>query len=219
MNTDKELFLAQLGKKIKGARLRKNLTQQELSDLVGTSKSMISSYESGKNDPAQSTVIKLSDALGVSPEWLMGYEPQTNDKRPTNTTPVTSTVNIPLLGKIACGDPVTALENVDEYIPRPTDNLPTGGLYYLTATGDSMTPVIPDGSLVLCRAQEDVENGEIAAVLLNDMEEATLKKIRKFETSWVLEPLNREYEPIVINGENTCRIIGKVLEVTVKLGG
>lgn len=71
---DKDIFLKNFGKRVKRMRLAAGYTQEELANLVGTSKSMISSYEAGKNDPAQSVILKLSTILHVSPDNLMGWE-------------------------------------------------------------------------------------------------------------------------------------------------
>ncbi len=80
------------------------------------------------------------------------------------------------MGKIACGDPITADENLTGYRYESPDNLPSGNLFYLQAKGDSMEPTIPNGSYVLIREQPEVENGEIAAVLVNGDTEALLKE-------------------------------------------
>lgn len=80
-----------------------------------------------------------------------------------------------------------------------------------------MDPTIPDGSYVLVREQEDVENGEIAAVLVNGDEEATLKKVRKLGDSILLEAINDEYEPYLVNEEKPARIISKAIKVEVDL--
>ena len=80
-----------------------------------------------------------------------------------------------------------------------------------------MSPLIQDGALALCRVQEDVENGEIAAVLVNGDTEATLKRVKKIGSEVLLQPENNDYEPIIVNKNNPARIIGKVVEVSVKL--
>ena len=95
--------------------------------------------------------------------------------------------------------------------------MPSGELFYLNAKGNSMFPTISDGSLVLCRQQPDVESGEIAAVLVNDDSEATLKRVRKLDETIILEPINNEYDPFIINKKNPARIVGKALEVVSKL--
>lgn len=196
------------GIRLQEARNRKKLTLEEVAEMVGKTKSTIQRYESGEVSRLDNEIImKLADVLGVSPVFLMGWE-QPN---------VAQTTKIPVLGIIACGEPITAEENINEYREALKDNLPSGNLFYLKAKGDSMYPKIPDGSYVLVREQSDVENGEIAAVLLNGDEEATLKRVRKLGKTILLEALNEEYEPYVINEENPARIIGKAVKLEVDL--
>jgi len=98
------------------------------------------------------------------------------------------------LGKIACGDPITADENLTGYRYESPDNLPSGNLFYLQAKGDSMEPTIPNGSYVLIREQPEVENGEIAAVLVNGDTEATLKRVKRQAETVFLMPDNPRHE-------------------------
>lgn len=123
-------------------------------------------------------------------------------------------VNIPILGEIACGEPILVKENFAGYRTEPKESLPSGTLFYLKAKGDSMYPTIPDESLVLIRQQPDVESGEIAAVLLNDETEATLKRVKKQGDVTFLLSDNTNYEPIIISELNPARIIGKALRFT-----
>lgn len=122
-------------------------------------------------------------------------------------------VSVPVLGTISCGNPITATENVDEYQKEIENYLPSGSLFYLKAKGNSMYPIIPDGALVLIKEQATVENGEIAAVLVNGDEEATIKRIKRIGNEILLQPENNAYEPIIINKNNPARIIGKVVRV------
>ncbi|WP_413770080.1 S24 family peptidase, partial [Vibrio vulnificus] len=87
----------------------------------------------------------------------------------------------------------------------------------LRAKGQSMEPTIKDGSLVLIRQQPDVEDGEIAAVLFTDDNEATLKRIKRAGPTVILMPDNREYEPIIASNSNPVRILGKAVRVTTNL--
>lgn len=121
---------------------------------------------------------------------------------------------MPVLGRIACGDPILAEENISGYRAEPKDGLPSGDLYYLEAKGNSMEPTIPDGAMVLIRKQPDVETNEIAAVLVNGDTEATLKRVRKQNDVILLMPDNPEYDPIIVNEKNPARIIGKAVRFT-----
>ncbi|WP_424237117.1 LexA family protein [Bhargavaea ginsengi] len=124
---------------------------------------------------------------------------------------------IPVIGEISCGDPITAVENIEGYIAEPASRLPSGILFYLRAKGDSMAPTIENGALVLIREQDDVENGEVAAVLVNGGTEATLKRVKKDNGTLLLIPDNRNYPPIIATNENPVRVIGKAIRVTREL--
>lgn len=201
----------------------KNWKASDLSKATGINKSSISSWLGGEYNPKQDKIYNMAKVLNVDPAWLAGFDTKMKNNadysinKPTNMIEVGNTINIPILGRIACGDPITAEENIEEYKPTFTDGLPSGELFYLRAEGDSMTPVITDESLVLCRAQPDVENGEIAAVLVNGDEEATLKKVRKLDGYILLEAINEEYSPYLVNESNPAKIVGKAVEVVNKL--
>ena len=120
-------------------------------------------------------------------------------------------MKVPILGEISCGNPLTVMEQAESYMYELRDGLPQGDLFALIAKGESMTPTITDGSKVLVRVQNDVENGEIAAVLLNGDTEATLKRVKKQGEATMLVPDNTNYEIILVNEQNPARIIGKVV--------
>lgn len=199
---------------LKHLRKKNGLTQGHVADALGIkSTSSISDWEADRYTPSVGVLNEIAAYFGIGLSDLM----ERDLSKPANISRIEGFRNIPLLGKIACGEPITAIENVDEWVPRPINDTPKGEFFYLIASGDSMEPLILDGSRVLCRIQSDVENGEIAAVLVNDDEEATLKRVRKLSGSMLLEPLNPQYNPVLINGDNQCRIIGKAIELTTKL--
>lgn len=204
-----------VGERIKERRKELGMNADYLAEKLNVSRSTVFRYEKGEIEKLPSTILeKVALALNTTPAYLMGW----SENHDNNDIKIVSEfVKIPILGKIACGDPITAEENIEGYKERPRDDLPSGEVFYLTAQGDSMSPNIPNGSLVLCRKQEDVENGEIAAVLLNGDEETTLKRVRKIDNVIMLEPLNTSYESFIINENNPARIIGRAIEVTAKL--
>ena len=156
-------------------RLAHGRTQQQISDETGIPVSTLSGYFAKRSTPNAGAVQKLADYFGVNKSDI---DPRYGSAS-HNLEPVTCTIKIPLLGTIACGDPILADENIAGYLSEPTDFLPSGKLFYLRAKGQSMDPTIKDGSLVLIRQQPDVEDGEIAAVLFTDDNEATLKRIKR----------------------------------------
>lgn len=194
-------------------RLAHGRTQQRISNETGIPVSTLSGYFAKRSTPNAGAVQKLADYFGVNKSDI---DPRYGTS-PQNLKPVNETIKIPLLGTIACGDPILADENITGYLSEPTDLLPSGKLFYLRAKGQSMEPTIKDGSLVLIRQQPDVEDGEIAAILFVDDDEATLKRIKRAGPTVILIPDNREYEPIIASNNNPVRILGKAVRVTTNL--
>lgn len=203
----------------------RGMTQSELAQLSGVSKSSISRYISGAWKGKQDTVYNLAHVLNVSEAWLMGYDVPMERPQPVQSTaallvdtvpnllPLPKTRKVPRLGTIACGEPILAQENIENY-----DKVPEGVNcdFTLKCKGDSMTGArIHDGDIVYIRLQEEVENGEIAAVLVDDSGEsnATLKRVYLYENQIVLQAENPKYSPWVYTGEdmNKVRIIGKAV--------
>ena len=196
--------------KLKELRKSKGLTLDELAEMIGTSKQTIHRYETGAiaNVPPEK-VESLAGALGTTPSELMGW-----DDEPTvtykNVMPM-SVRQLPVLGDIACGMPIYAEERHESFVVA-SDKLNAD--FCLTARGDSMVGArIYDGDIVFIRSQSTVENGEIAAVVIND--EATLKRVYYYpaEGKLILSPENPRYAPLVYVGEelSAVKIIGKAV--------
>ena len=195
----------------------RDIKPAELARRTGINKSSITAWLKGDYEAKQDNIFKLSKALGVSEAWLMGID--TPSTPPTNIIPITDSnmVRIPIIGTIACGDPILADENIIGYRYHLKDTLPGGETFYLKAKGDSMEPKIPNGADVLIRLQEDVEDGEIAAVLVNGDTEATLKRVKKQGDIVMLVAENSAYAPYIITETNPARILGKAVEVVFDL--
>ena len=126
-----------------------------------------------------------------------------------NIIPLPKTKKVPLVGTIACGTPITAVENIEDYIDMSED---VRADFALRCKGDSMINArIFDGDIVYIRQQPDVENGEIAAVLIDD--EATLKRVFKHKDSLELRAENPTFPPLYYEGSEleTIRILGKAV--------
>lgn len=184
------------------------LSLQEVANKVGCTASTIRKWEQGiipsmKTDNLQA----LAEALDCSPVWLMGL---TDDLMYTpNLEPLPETEPVPVIGEIACGDPITAEENWEGLVDAPVS---AGADFALRARGDSMINArIFPGDIVLIRQQPDVDNGEIAAVLIDG--EATLKRIYKYEGRVELRPENPTHQVIQIEGSDlaSLRILGKAI--------
>ena len=202
-----------VGEKIREARLKKGYTQTELAELLGyKSRSSINKIEVEGRDIPRSSVIKFAKALDVTPAYLMGWEDEPKPEQSLydrfDNLHSVKLKRFPLLGEIACGEPIYAEEDHESYVSADAD---IRADFCLKAKGDSMINArIFDGDIVCIREQPAVENGEIAAVLI-DSEEATLKRVKIFDDHIVLEPENPMYKPLVFWGEemNNVRILGK----------
>lgn len=193
-----------------------NLSYQDMSEKTGLSKSTLQRYITGdiRNLGLDKLEI-LAKALDVTPSYLMGWEDENKDPILENIPGIITPVQmkrIPILGTIACGDPIFAQENYDGYF-MIDKNLPEAD-FILKAKGDSMIEAhIFDGDLVFLRKTSDVDNGQIAAVLIDD--EATLKRVNKYEDTVVLQPCNKNYKPIIVQDkdEKQVLILGEMVGV------
>lgn len=123
-------------------------------------------------------------------------------------------IKVPVVGTIAMGTPITAEENIEGYVSEYFPGVvPSGELFELHCQGHSMEPTIPDGAMALIRKQPDVEDDEIAAVLIDG--EATLKRVQHQGGQLILLPDNKDYGAIILNQERPGRILGKLIRYTV----
>ena len=179
--------------RIKARRLELGLTVEELAQQLGyKDKSSISKIENGKADIPQAKVELFARALRTTTAYLMGVD---SPALPPGCEPMPPMRRVPLVGRIACGMPILAEQNIEGMI-----SVPEGWRadFVLTCRGDSMAPLIMDGDLVAVRSQPEVENGEIAVVRIDD--EATLKKVNFDGTTMVLQPLNPAYPLMTYTG-------------------
>ena len=203
--------------KLRELRKHKGVTQQEIANLIGISQNNYSYWENGKVKIDNESLTKLAEYFGVSVDYLLGrtdYRDERSEIRSVydiqGISPI-STHRIPMLGKVACGEPIYADEDRESYVMAGTD---INADFCLTAQGDSMVGArILDGDIVFCRQQDIVENGEIAAVLIGD--EATLKRVYYYPENkmLVLRAENPKYKEFVYKNEelDEIRILGKAI--------
>lgn len=208
-----------IGSQIKALRKAHGYTQASLANVLGVKPTTVASWEQGRNKPLMDKVQKMSMIFNVPIAEIVGGESQGSlNEIPNVVYPLSDgleQVTIPIIGTIACGDPITAEENIEGYTKETFEKpVPSGTLFALRCKGHSMEPIIPNGALVTLRAQPDVEDDEIAAVLVDGDNEATLKRIKHQNGMVMLLPENKDYTPIILNRENPGRIIGKVIHVS-----
>lgn len=220
--------------RIKELRQEKGISMREAAKQLGMPYTTYVNYEKGLREPNSETLIMLANYFHVTIDYLVGnvnnpffhldnerilaeinsYEdpPATYYLPPKNILPMPKMRRIPLIGTIACGTPILAAENVEGDVDAP-DYIHAD--FALRCKGDSMINArIFDGDLVYIRQQPTVENGEIAAVLIED--EATLKRFRRLEDRIILEPANPLLDPMVYRGSEMeqVHVLGKAVAFT-----
>lgn len=195
--------------RIRTRRIELGLTVEDLANKMGyKDKSSISKIENGKADIPQSKVIAFARALNTTTAYLMGIDAAKETSIPSGFQPLPKRDRIPRVGQIACGTPILAEENIDTYDEVPSD---WHADFTLLCQGDSMEPKIKDGDIVAIHKQPEVENGEIAAVRIDN--EATLKRVFLFEDHIELRAENPAFPTIIRMGEamNEITIEGRVV--------
>lgn len=172
-------------------RKRQGLTQQQLADKLNMSRSAIGMYETGKREPEIEVLEAFADFYNVDMNTLTGRVPSPAPI-PQGFQPMPPMDEVPLVGKIACGSPILAQQNVEGMVSVPTE---WHADFTLVCDGDSMVPTFQDGDLVAIRIQPEVENGEVAAVRIDN--EATLKRVYLHDDYIELRPENASYPSII----------------------
>ena len=203
----------------------RNLKQVDILELarpycerldVKLTKSDLSQYISGKVEPGSKKISILGMALNINEAWLMGYDVSMERKDVgqiiSNIYPI-ELKKFPLLGEVSCGVPKFANEDRESYIMAGTE---IKADFCLIAKGDSMINArINDGDIIFIRKQDTVENGEIAAVVVNDDNEALLKRFYYYSDKGllILKPENPAYEDMIYSGEelNHIHVLGKAI--------
>ncbi|HIU16423.1 MAG TPA: helix-turn-helix domain-containing protein [Candidatus Ventricola intestinavium] len=214
MNAWRGVIPLEFGDILRQLRVERGLSQDELAQLLGTTKQVISRYETKKRVPRLSVVTQYAQKLNLPLSALTGEVPFL----PPNAVAVGRRRRVPILGSAACGEPIYKPEDGTEFVSVEED-LPCD--FALIAQGDSMTgDRIHSGDIVFIRSQDTVLDGEIAAVALDD--EVTLKHVRRLRGAdgrvvfTQLLPSNPAFSPIDIGGdaETRCvRILGKAVAV------
>ena len=191
---------------LKQLRKRKGMTQGDLCSALGVSRSTVSMYELGERMPDYEMMKTIAELFGVSMDYLYGKE------KPTPT-------KIPVYGSVAAGIPLEAIQDIEDYEEITEDMARTGEYAALKIKGNSMLPRFTPGDVVIVRLQEDINDGDIAIVLVNG-DEATCKKIKKTPEGVMLISTNPDYEPMFYTNreisEKPVRIWGKVVELRAK---
>ena len=180
------------------------------------SKSHLSQYVNGKSNPDNKKIFLLSKVFGITEAWLLGYNVPRYE-RIENTGPQTPQgLKIPVLGTVAAGIPISAVEEILDYEEVPQSWKNQGEFFGLRIKGDSMKPDINHGDTVIVRKQSTANNGDVVITLVNG-DEVTCKKFEKLDNGIILISNNSEYSPMYFSNEEVVTkpvvILGRVVEL------
>lgn len=208
-----------IAKNLKYLRLKHGFSQDYIAEFTGKkSFTTVQKWESGVSDPSIDIASKLANLYGVSLDDLYYL-----DLEKEATTPRAKTrkgVRIPVLGNVAAGVPIEAIQEIFDYEEITPELAATGEFFALKIHGASMEPRMVEGDVVIVKKQDDVESGDIAIVLING-NDATVKRVRKQENGITLIATNvNVYEPHYYSNEEITKlpikILGKVVELRAK---
>ena len=200
---------------LKSLRSSHGLTQEELSKNLKISRSTIGMYESGARQPDFETLELIADYFNVDTDYLLGRTNKTN----YIPTPSRKGIVINVLGRVAAGIPLEAIEDIIDTEEISEEMAKTGEFFGLQINGDSMEPKFSKGDVVIVRKQDDAESGDIVIAMVNG-DDATCKRLKKYQEGIALISTNPAYDPIYFSNkeieEKPVRIIGKVVELRAK---
>ena len=195
--------------RLKDLRKSKGWNQTELAAKLGISQGALSGWETERYQIDNDSLQKLSAMFGVTIDYLLGNDapaPKASKKG----------VRIPVLSRVQAGVPVEAIEEVLDWEEITEDLASTGEFFALKVRGRSMEPKLLEGDVLIIRMQPDVDNGDIAVVMVNG-DDATVKKIKKSQEGIMLLPFNPDFEPMFYSNreieEKPVRVIGRVIEL------
>lgn len=204
------------GYKIAEARRAKGWSQQQLAERLDTTQQQIARYETGQRDPKADVILKISSILNVTVSYLLGVD---SDSGYIEAIPARS-YSLPIVGRIAAGAAREAIEQAGEtrqtteetYVAHPNG-------FWLVVSGNSMNKLFPEGTLVLVDPDEEVRNGDVAALFVNG-DDATIKRVYFDGRSVTLVPesYDPEYRTRTIGRSDpdapAVRMVGKVVAFT-----
>jgi lexA repressor len=191
---------------VKKMTAEQNMSMSELARRVGIAKSAISRYFNGTRELPLNRIGDFASALHTTPNFLLGMKEDTNSQG----------IKIPVLGTVAAGIPISAVEDILDYEEIPQSWQNQGEFFGLRIKGDSMKPDINDGDTVIVKQQSTANNGDVVIALVNG-DDATCKKFEKLDNGIMLISNNSEYSPMYFSNEEVTTkpvvIVGRVVEL------
>lgn len=204
--------------RLKQLRNEKKINQRELANFLKVAPSTISMYESGQREPNFEVLESLADFFNVDLNYLLGKSDKTTKLMIEDSQPPQG-LQIPVLGTVAAGIPISAVEDILDYEEIDSSFQSQGEFFALRIKGDSMQPKMDDGDVVIVKQQSDANSGDTVIALVNG-DEATCKKLQKTENGIMLVSTNPNYLPMFFTNEEIQTkpvvILGKVVELRSK---
>lgn len=200
--------------RIKQRRTELGLSADDVAKALNVSRATVYRYESNDIEKLPTTLIKpLSEVLRCDISYLMGWDESSKSSS-------YSTTNIPVLGRVAAGIPITATEDVIEYVDIPEAWSKSGEYFGLLIKGDSMEPDIHNGDIVIVRQQADAEDGDIVIAIING-DDGVCKRLQRYSSGIALISINPAYAPMIFDSsavsDKPVTIAGKVVEIRRRL--
>lgn len=214
MESKTKVFITRLKDKLD----ERDITQRDLAKRINVTEQCISNYMQGVRLPKWELICEIANVLNCSPHYLLGMD---EIKKPQELIDYTNkTYKVPILSEVRAGQPTLIMDSNILGYERVDDSIKNSGeIFGLRVKGDSMSPKFSEGDIVIVRRQSDVDDGQIAIVLVNG-DEATIKKIKKSVSGITLIPLNNAYEPLFFTNDEIItrpvQIIGRVVELHCK---
>lgn len=204
-------------------RTERNFNQEELAKALDVSKSTVGMWETGKRLPGPEKYEEIADYFNVDMDYLYG---RTNIRKKIHfddfgneyilKSQISKGIKIKVLGRVAAGIPIEAITDIIDTEEIPEELAKTGEFFGLQIKGDSMTPNICNGDIVIVRQQDDAESGDIVIATVNGTD-AVCKRLRKYAEGIELVSNNPSYAPMEFNNkeisEKPVCIVGKVIEL------
>lgn len=207
------------GLRLRELRLINGFSQAALAKKIGVSKSSVNMYERNEREPGFETLEAIADTFNVDLDYLLGKSDVKNRYPITDFINSLSPVQLPVFGSVPAGIPIEAIQDILDYEEISGELARTGEFLALRIKGESMEPRIREGDVVIIRRQEQVENGEVALIMVNG-NDATVKKFYKTDAGVTLIGTNPTFTPLTFTPEQVeqlpVRVIGKVVELRAK---
>ena len=206
-----------LGEALKNARNFKNISASELCRLANIPKSSLSDWENGKTQPSAKSFLRILDVLDITANELIRFS-NTFTSRSVNINKKSNSIKIPVLGSIPAGIPIEAVQDIIDYEEISEEMAFVGEYFALKVKGNSMSPSIQDGDIVIIRKQDNADSGKICVVMING-NDATLKQIKKDSNGiWILpHNPNADFKPTFYSNKEIEELPVKVIGVAVEI--